>query len=66
MLEKDKVVTLYEQIPQLIEIEKPVIVPLEIPTPVDRVVEKLVVQENIQERLVPHPQVIEKIVGVKE
>lgn len=42
------------------------ITPIEVPVPVDRIVERIVVKEEIVERVVQVPQIIEKIVTVKE
>ena len=48
ILEVEKIVTLYAEQIQVVEIERPVITPVEIPVPVDRIIEKLAIQEEIR------------------
>jgi hypothetical protein len=40
-------VTLFVDQIQLIEVEKPIVTPYEVPVPVDRIIEKLVVKQDV-------------------
>ena len=50
---------------KIVEVERQIIVPIEVPIPVDRFVEKVVHIERDVEKIVQVPQTIEKIVEVK-
>lgn len=51
--------------PKIVEIERQIIVPVQVPVPTEKVVEKIVPITEIIEKPVQVPQVVEKIVSVK-
>ena len=65
-LEVEKVVPLAYECVQTVQVDKHIVVPFEIPVPVETVIEKVIPKEEIIERIIPIPQLMEKIVPVTE
>ena len=51
--------------PQIVEIEKQIIVPVEVPIVNEKIIEKVILATEVIEKPIPVPQVIEKVVPQK-
>lgn len=62
----EKIVHITIDSPKIVEVERQIIVPVQVPVPMEKIVEKIVPVTEIIEKPVQVPQVIEKIVSIKE
>lgn len=52
--------------PKIVEVERQIIVPVQVPIPTEKIVEKIVPITEIIEKVIQVPQVVEKVVSIKE
>ena len=62
----EKIVHVTIENPKVIEIERQIIVPVQVPVPTEKIVEKVIPVTEIIEKIVQVPQVVEKVVSIKE